>query len=327
MSTIPLFVVGLDIGGTSIVAGVLASQDAQIKSRKSIPTESSKGNADGLRRITELIQTVIEEAGVQRDQIGGIGIGSTGPIDPIRGLIQNPYTLPNWDDLPIVEHLNAQFQLPTCLLGDCQAAALGEQWAGAGRGAQNMIYITVGTGIGGGLIMNGRLYQGVGFAAGEVGHQVIDINGPDCYCGAKGCWEMLASGPAIVRRAADNVPESSLIMTLAGQDRAKITALLVARAAEQGDPFAIELQNQTAFYLGVGLANLLNIFSPDVAVLGGGVMGSWPAYEPVIIKTVKSRGTMIPFEKIRIAPASLGLNAGITGAARGIIIYIDAHSL
>ncbi len=308
-----------------MVAGVIASQDAQIKHRRSVPTDSARGPEDGLRRIVELIEHVIEESAVGRDQIGGIGIGCTGPLDPVKGLIQNPYTLPNWDNLPIVDHLTAHFHLPACLIGDCQVAVLGEQWAGAGRGARHVLYITVGTGIGGGLIINGRLHRGVGFVASEVGHHVIDLTGPACYCGAKGCWEMLAAGPAIARRAAEQAPEDGLLLRLAGHDRTKITALLVARAAEQGDPFAVEVQERTAFYLGVGLANLLNIVAPEVAVLGGGVMGSWPAFAPILMETVRRRAAMIPLDQIRIVPASLGLNAGITGAGRAILEYLDGN--
>ena len=323
MTTIPSYVIGLDIGGTSMVAGVIASQNAQILSRRSVPTDSGRGRDDGLRRISQLINQVIQEAAVAREQVGGIGIGSTGPVDPLKGLIQNPYTLPGWDDLPIVAHLTADFKLPVCLIGDCQAAVLGEQWAGAGQGAKHVLYITVGTGIGGGLIVNGRLHRGVGFVASEVGHQVIDLNGPDCYCGAKGCWEMLAAGPAIARRAAEGVPADSLLLTLANHDREKISARLVAQAAEQGDPFAIDMQNQTAFYLAVGLANLLNIVAPEVAILGGGVLGSWPVFEPIILKTVRHRAAMVPIDQIRIVPALLGLNAGITGAGRAILAAID----
>ena len=268
---------------------------------------------------------MIGSSGVSRETIGGIGIGCTGPVNSITGLIQNPFTLPNWDNLPVVDHLVAHFHLPTYLLGDCQVAALGEFWVGAGKGARHVLYITVGTGIGSGLILDGKLYRGAGLISGEVGHQVIDLNGPPCYCGANGCWEMLAAGPAITRRAADHAPEDGLLFALAGHDRAKITPLLVSRAADQGDEFATEILNQTAFYLGVGLTNLLNIITPEVAILGGGVMGSWPRLAPTILDTVRSRVAMIPYELIRIVPASLGLNAGITGAARAILDHLEGR--
>jgi len=306
-----------------MVAGVIAVDDAQIKSRKSVPTESTRGPGDGLRRITALIEDVIQNSGVSPAQIGGIGIGCTGPVDTVRGLVKNPYTLPNWDNLPLVQHLTAQFKLPTCLLGDCQVAVLGEQWAGAAKGAQNVLYITVGTGIGSGLITNGRLHLGVGFAAGEVGHHVIDLNGPDCYCGAKGCWEMLAAGPAIARCAAERAPAQGKLLELAKEyNGGGISAELVCRAAAEGDAFAADVVNQTAVYLGIGLANLLNILAPEVTVMGGGVMKSWPLFEAKVMETIRSRAAMIPLDQMHIVPARLGLNAGITGAGRAILEHL-----
>ncbi|HVO42227.1 MAG TPA: ROK family protein [Aggregatilineales bacterium] len=325
MTTTPSHVVGLDIGGTSMVAGVIAGADAYLLSRRSVPTDSKRGPEDGLRRIVELIEHVILESGLRRERIGGIGVGCTGPVDSVTGRVNNPYTLPNWDDLPLIDHLTAHFQLPAYLLGDCQVAALGEHWAGAGKGARHVLYMTVGTGIGGGLILDGRLHRGVGLIAGEVGHQVIDLNGPDCYCGAKGCLEMLAAGPAIARRAAEEAPEDGLLLALADHDRRQITALLVSRAADQGDPFAAAVLDRTAFYLGVGLANVLNIITPEVSVLGGGVLGSWSRLAPTLIETVRSRAAMIPFAQMRIVPASLGLNAGITGAARAILDHLEGR--
>jgi glucokinase len=316
-------VMGLDIGGTNMVAGVIASEDGRVLGRLSIPTDSQRGVEDGLRRITELIDRSVLNAGLTRDNIGGIGIGSTGPVDSSTGRINNPFTLLGWDNLPLGDHLTAHFRLPTYLLGDCQAAALGEHWVGAGRGTRHMLYVTVGTGIGAGLILDGKLYRGLGLVSGEVGHQVIDVNGPDCYCGAKGCWEMFAAGPAIAQQAIKRVPKGGLLLTLANNDRSKITPLLVGRAAEQGDPFAIELLNQTAFYLGVGLANLLNVITPEIVIMGGGVMGSWSLLAPKMVETIRSRAAMIPFEQMHIVPASLGLNAGIIGAGRAILDHLN----
>src|SRR5260221_2033442 len=318
----PSHVIWLYIGGTSMVAGIIAAEDGHVRGRLSVPTDSQRGAEDGLRRITELIEQSILNSGLSRHVIGGIGIGATGPVDSITGRVNNPFTLPGWDNLPLIDHLTAHFRLPAYLLGDCQVAALGEHWVGAGRGTRHMLYITVGTGIGGGLIVDGKLHRELGLISGEVGHQVIDVNGPDCYCGAKGCWEMFAAGPAIARRAAERVPHDSSLLTLADNDRSKITPLLISRAAEQGDAFAIELLDQTAFYLGVGLANLLNIITPEVAIMGGGVMGSWSLLAPKMIETVRSRAAMIPFEQMRIVPASLGLNAGIIGAGRAILDYL-----
>ncbi|MFN8561616.1 MAG: ROK family protein [Anaerolineae bacterium] len=323
METLAPFVVGIDIGGTNIVAAIIARDDAHVVSRSSIATDAERGQQDGLRRIGDLIERVLTETGLDKQQIAGIGIGCTGPVDSERGLVQNPYTLPTWDDMPLVDALVERFALPTLLVHDCAAAALGEYWAGAGRGTHNMIYITVGTGIGAGLILDGRLYRGIGLLSGEVGHQVLDVNGPPCYCGARGCWEMFAAAPAIVRIAAERATDSSLLLRLAGGQREAITARLVSQAADEGDPTAVEIMDQTAFYMGVGIANLLNTLAPEMVVLGGGVMQSWARLAPTMLRTIHERDGMIPFDRIQIVPASLGLNAGVTGAARALLDHLE----
>ena len=311
--------VGLDIGGTNLVAGVIAGEDGRLLSRHSIPSESRRGARDGLERIAGLISHVIEAAQLRPDQIGGIGIGASGPVDSIKGLVQNPFTLPGWEDLPITATLSERFGIPCCLLIDTHVAALGEHWIGAARGAKHALYITVGTGIGCGIILNNQLYRGIGLISGEVGHHVIDPSGPLCYCGAHGCWEMFAAAPAISRYAAENVADDSLVLRLAEGEREKITPLLISQAAQQGDAFAQHVMERTANYLGMGIANLINIFAPEVVVLGGGIMGSWPQFEPTARLAMARCSAMVPlYRDIRIAQAELGLNAGITGAARAI---------
>ena len=315
------YAIGVDIGGTNIVAAVVA-EDGRVLSRLSTPTEAERGPEDGIRRICELVERAESDAEIPPGDVAGIGIGCTGPLDLERGRVINPYTLPTWDDVPLVEAVSNRFGLPVVLLNDCDVAALGEHWVGAGKGTRNMLYITVGTGIGGGIIANGHLYRGVGLTAGEIGHHVIDINGPKCYCGARGCWEMLAAAPAIARAAAEAAQEGSLLLAMAGGNREKITAKLVADAAGRGDPVAGEIMRRTAFYLGTGVANLLNILAPDVVVMGGGVMQSWSLLAPGMMETIRARSGMVPFEHIRIVPAALKLNAGVIGAARALFDHL-----
>jgi glucokinase len=320
-----MFVVGVDIGGTNMVAAVVNSHNAEVVSRGAIRTEAQRGPQDGFNRLGNLIDAVVHEAGLAIDRVGGIGVGCTGPLDSISGRVHNPYTLPTWDDAPLVDHLAARFKLPVVLLNDAHVAALGEHWAGSGRGTQHMIYITVGTGIGSGIILGGRLYRGVGLMAGEVGHQVIDINGPACYCGARGCLEMLAAGPAIARFAAERATPDGLLLRLVGDDRSRITAQTVYEAATEGDPTALEILRQTGFYLGVGVANLLNTLAPEIVILGGGVMQGWPLIAPTMLETIGQREAVVPFSQTRIVPASLKLNAGVIGAARGLLDSVEGR--
>jgi glucokinase len=315
--------VGLDIGGTSVV-GAVVDADARLLARATMPTNSRRGLDDGLVRLRELVARLLSEASASAADLVGIGVGASGPVDAAAGTVNNPYTLPGWDGMPIVPFFEAEFHHPACVIGDCQAAALGEYWNGAGGGSTTMLYMTVGTGIGGGLIVNGRLYRGVGDAT-EVGHQVIDLNGPLCYCGGRGCLEVLAAGPAIARQSAEEAPAESTILTLADGDRAQITAAMVTRAAQEGDPFAASLVARIGFYLGTGVANLINILAPDTVILGGGVMQSWESFAPSLLTAVRERGKVVPIDQIRVLPARLGLNAGVTGAARVIWLHTEGR--
>lgn len=315
-------IIGVDIGGMSVVAAAVAAADGQLLAREAMPTQAERGPEDGTRRIGDLIARVAAQAGPGVERTLGIGVGCTGPVDSVHGRIQNPYTLPTWDDVPLIDALVERFGKPALLLHDCAVAALGEQWIGAGQGARHLLYITVGTGIGGGIIADGRLYRGVGLMAGEVGHQVIDSNGPECYCGARGCWEMLAAAPALSRFAAERATPDGLMLRLAAGDREKITPKIVSDAAAQGDAVAQVLWEQEARYLGTGVANLMNVLAPEVVVMGGGIMQGWDTLAPTLLATIRGRGAMVPFDQIRVVPAGLGLNAGVIGAARGLAAHL-----
>jgi glucokinase len=312
---------GIDIGGTKTAAAVLHLQTGEVRSRLTIPTEAERGPEISLQRIRELVKATVRQAGLEMSQIGGIGIGCAGPLDSARGRIQNPFTLPTWEDVPIVDDLVAAFGLPTLLVNDAHAAALGEYWMGAGKGSRNMLYITISTGIGGGIIVDGKLLRGVGLMAGEAGHHVIDMHGPLCYCGARGCWEMLASGTAIARMAQERATEQSLIWQLAGGQQQTISAEIVSDAARQGDSTARQIMEETAEYLGIGIANLMNILGPDVIVLGGGVLASWDLLEATMFKTIYSRIGMVPFDDIRIVRAALENDSVLVGAVRALLDF------
>jgi len=310
------YVIGVDIGGTGMSAALVDAGAARVLQRETIPTEAARGPEDGLRRLGDLIERVAAD---HLAQVRGIGIGCTGPVDCETGRIHNPYTLPTWDDVPLTDYLETRFKLPTALVNDAHAAALGEFWVGAGRGCQHMIYMTISTGIGGGFILNGKLYRGVGLLSSEVGHMALDPAGPDCYCGARGCLEMLAAGPAIAAQAVARVPDDGLILQLAEGDRTAITARHVGEAAAQGDALARDLLAEAGRWVGIGLASLLNLLTPEVVVLGGGVMNAHAYLMPSILETVKARAALVPFERIQIRRALLGPDAGVMGAAKAIL--------
>lgn len=295
------YLFGVDIGGTKIAAAAV-TPGGEITARTEIEARAAEGAPRVVARLVRALHTI-----EQNDKLLGIGIGCTGPVDPRTGHIMNPYTLPSWEDVDIVSPLAEAFQTPVVLENDCDAAALGEFWRGAAQGAQNAIYITVGTGIGAGLILQGKLYRGVGMVAGEFGHTTIDYAGLPCYCGARGCVEMYASGPAIAKAYQSRTGASP------------VSARDVIKAARRGDAGASAVIGQAASYLGIGLANLISLLAPDVIVLGGGVMQAFDTFEPTIRETIKRNVAMVPWQQVKIARAALGENAGVVGAAKAFL--------
>ncbi|HHV55534.1 MAG TPA: ROK family protein [Firmicutes bacterium] len=245
-----------------------------------------------------------------------IGLAAPGPMDTERGVALAASNL-GWYDLPVGPVLEERFGCPVYLENDANAAALGEWLFGAGRGAVNLIYVTISTGIGSGLVIGGRLYRGKHFNAGEVGHMVLLADGPLCTCGQRGCWEALASGTAIARDArqiATAFPEGELYRRCGG-DVTKIDVPLVAEVARAGDKLAREVLDQAIRYLGIGFSNLINMFDPDVVVVGGGVSNLGEALFGPLGEYVARHTERRVKEPARIVRAALGENSGILGAA------------
>jgi glucokinase len=298
-------VVGIDIGGTKIAAAAVTEQGTII-SRDTMPTDADRGFDDGLRRIMALIDRVLDRTRGARDALEAIGIGCAGPVNPTTGTIDNPYTLPTWDGVNIVAPLRTAYGVPVALENDADAAAMGECWLGAGRGGHTVVMVTLGTGIGGGLIIDGQIYRGVGGSSPEVGHLSIDPSGPECYCGMRGCWESLASGPAMADAARRMMPERS---------PESISGASVVADARAGDPVARAVVDRAAAATARGVSTLLNLYVPDVVVLGGGVMDAYDMFEPAI-RALVARNTMVPVDRITICRAALGNDAGLVGAGR-----------
>lgn len=318
-------VVGVDIGGTKIAVGLVDAEHGQVLARRQDVTAPLRGVDDGLRRIGDMIEAVCAEGDERPEALLGIGIGSTGPLDPSSGRMAFPDNLPTWDDADVFSPLRDRFgPLSMALENDCDVAVLSEQWVGAARGAFNAAYVTVSTGINAGLILGGRLHRGVGGTAGEFGHHTIDMDGPECYCGSRGCLEILAAGPAIAQTAQKRARvEGTSLLALTNGDLAAISARTVCQAALQGDRVALEIIEQIAFYIGVGLANLITIIGPEVIVMGGGVMTEWDLFAPIIKRVAAEWAVEVHPERVRILPSVLGYDAGIIGGARAVMMASD----
>ena len=297
-------VAAIDVGGTKIAAGVVDAQ-GRILARAEISTAPERGYSAALARLTAMLRSVLDESG---RTVEGIGVGSTGPIDPETGVYGEVGTLPGWQGSPLAGDLEREFGVSVAVENDADAAALGEAAWGAGRGAGSLLYVTVSTGIGVGIILDGRLYRGAGRAHPEIGHQVIDASGPACYCQANGCWESLASGPAMEAWLQANAS--------AGQFReGTLTAQRICDLARRGDALALAAVRREAYYLGLGLANLVTIFCPEVITLGGGMMLSADLFLAGALDVVQRICTQVPAANTSIVLAGLGKDTGLLGAA------------
>ncbi len=309
-------VLGIDLGGTKILTAVIDAH-GQVLGRDHSITPAALGPAAVLEAIARSAERAMDQSQRKITQMAAIGIGAPGPSNPQTGIIYTSPNLPGWEQLPIQQVLQERYEQEIFLINDANAAALAEHRFGAGLGTRNMIYLTISTGIGGGLILDGRLYTGAIGTAGELGHMTILADGPLCNCGNMGCWEALASGTALAREARRVVDHGTqtLIGSLVQGDSQKITARTVQDAAEQGDTVALDLVERTAQYLGIGLANLLNVFNPELIVMGGGLTNLGGRFLESAYATAKSRAYRIAWDAARFRLASLGRNSGVLGAA------------
>jgi len=262
-------VLGVDVGGTKL-ATVLATPGGEIRHKVRLPTEAERGPEHGVAQLISMLRRNLQETGTDPADVIGIGVACGSPMDAERGIILGPPNLQSWNPVPIKAILESEFGIYTELENDANAGALAEWLSGAGRGLRNVVYMTMGTGIGGGLILDGRLYRGSNGNAGEVGHmRVVDRGGPRCGCGKRGCLEAYCSGPSIARRTREALADTgdSAIVRLAGSVEAA-SAEHVFAAARQGDALALHLVDETAHYMGVGLANIIQALNPQAIVLG-----------------------------------------------------------
>ena len=282
-------------------------------------TRAEEGADAVIERIGQMIEDVIAqtiaETGAERSDFLGVGIGAPGPLDRVSGIV---IVTPNlgWSDFPLRDRISERVNLPASLDNDANCATLGEWWCGAAKGGRNVVGLTIGTGIGGGLIIEGKLYHGSSDAAGEIGHTTIDANGRHCKGGNYGCLEAYASGPAIAERAREllEVDGDSTLHQLVDGDLSRITAQTVFEASKRDDPVALEVVRDTAHFLGVGISNLINIFNPDICVVAGGVTQAGDILFDPLRTEVRRRAFKSSVDACRIVPGALPLSAGVVGA-------------
>ena len=298
----------VDIGGTKIAVGVV-SHTGQVLAQRSSPTQASRGAQDALLRIQAMLLEAQAEAALNlpgaQQALEGIGIGITGRVSPLDGRLGRNDVLPGWEGINLPAELTRLFGVSAAIENDADAAALGEFAWGAGQGARNFIMVTVGTGIGGGVVLGGQLYRGLHQMHPEIGHHVVDPSGPLCFCGGHGCLEVLASGSGMAAYAKTVHPQGR-----------SLSARELCQMAEDEDAFALGVVARSAAYLGIGIANLINIFVPDVVALGGGMMQSAQLFMPAVQRAVHQQTGLVGGQGVRLVPVTLGAQAGLVGAAQ-----------
>jgi glucokinase len=308
-------VVGVDIGGTKVAAG-LVNANGEILARNKTPMLTTGIPSDGLAAVSTAIRGLFADVSSQ-SQIAAIGICAPGPLNPKTGVIINPPNLAIWHNYPLAEEVRRVYNVRVKVDNDANAGALAEAKWGAGRGYPNVFYASVGTGIGTGIVFDGRIYHGKTGAAAEGGHLGIDINGPVCNCGKRGCIETLAAGPAIARRARQKLGQNSnsVLLEMAGGDIQKVSSEMVGKAHAAGDPVAKEVMRETLELLAYWLGNIIDLLEPDVIVIGGGVSSLLAPFLDEIRE--RWRGACLnpcPLD-IPLVLAHYGEDAGIAGAA------------
>ena len=310
----------MDIGGTNMVVGLVPLEGGAVLGVQKLLTRAETGGEDVVRRAVEAAEKsmveVFEAEGGTRDQVAGIGIGAPGPLNREAGILLEAPNL-GWRNFPLRSLVSDGLGLPAEVDNDANCATYGEWWVGAGQGSKVLVGLTLGTGIGGGLVLNGELHHGVSDAAGEFGHTTIDSTGRKCKCGNYGCLEAYASGPNIAARAVEGIESGaeSVLVELVEGNLEKVTAATVYEGVVLGDPYAHEVMKETAKFLGVGVANLINALNPDVVVIAGGVTRAGDHLFVPLVKEVRRRAFRSAVDACRIVPAALPETAGVIGAA------------
>lgn len=308
------YIVGIDVGGTNIVVGTVAQDGSEIVGVESTATLAEQGPDAVVERIVEVTRRSMARA--PGKEIAGIGIGSPGPLDTKTGVVLLTPNL-GWHNMPLRDRVSNALGLPATLDNDANCAVFGEWWRGAARGVDHVVGLTIGTGIGGGIVLHGDLYHGASDIAGEIGHMTIDSTGRRCKCGNYGCLEAYASGPAIAARAVEGMEAGAdtALPRYVNGDLSKITAQVVYEAAHNGDEYALEVVRETAKFLGAGVANIINIFNPQVVVICGGVTLAGDKLFVPLKSEVKRRAFKPAVDVCRILPGELTGTAGVWGAA------------
>ncbi|MEE9515428.1 MAG: ROK family protein [Candidatus Brocadiales bacterium] len=309
-------ILGADVGGTNIKT-VLVDPQGHVLAVMKRSTLAARGRDALIERLILTLEETAKKAGATMKDVAGVGVGFAGPLDPETGMVFNPPNLPGWSDVPLGDILRHRLKMPVSLDNDANMVALGEHWKGAGRGARCLVCLTLGTGVGGGIVLNGRVWHGVGGIAGEIGHMTLIRNGRRCACGNRGCLEAYASSQGLVQTMQDTLKKNRT------RRQGKLTPERIGKLARSGDKLAGRAIKDTGVMLGIAIGSLANVLNPDAVVIGGGVSKLGELLLDPIRDEVRKRAFHKAVEGLKIAKAELEDNAGALGAARSLMPSLD----
>ena len=304
-------VIGVDLGGTNLRTSLISSEGVILDKHKEA-TRASEGWGKIVNRLIQNIERQQEIAIQKGMSVVAVGVGAPGVIRVDKGIVVKSPNFPDWNNLPLKNELEKALSIPVFIENDANAAALGEKWRGAGRDIRSMIHLTLGTGVGGGIILDNKIWHGADGMAGEIGHMTLIPDGRQCTCGNTGCLEMYASARGIVQSFREELERQKLS---AAGDLKEVTSEKVYQAAREGDAVARRVMKDMGRMLGIGIASLINIFNPERVVIGGGVKDAWPLFIGATHEEIMKRAFQVPAERTEIVPSSLGDDAGMVGAA------------
>jgi glucokinase len=312
--------IGIDIGATSVKAGIV-KRDGRLIEKAAIKTSEIQGPDHFLTLLETLIGQMLKDGKIEKRTVGGIGVGAPGWVEHDKGIVRELTNIPDWEDVPLAQRLEEGTGLKSFVDNDANAMALAELHYGAGRGHRNIVCLTLGTGVGGAVVINGEVFRGAHGLAGEIGHITLDLEGPECACGGRGCLENYVGNRFIVENAVKRLEQDSqgaqgaLLLNMAGGDPKKITPKMLSEAAYKGDTIAIKVWHETGRYIGIALAGLVNLLNPECFIIGGGVAKAGAILFDEMRKTMESLAMNDLGKETPILEAQLSADAGIIGAA------------
>lgn len=309
-------IVGVDLGGTNTKTAVV-TRDRRVLAKDSRPSQVEGGPDAVMRVMVESIDAALKQAGASRSDVLAAGFGAPGPMNWQTGIVYCPPNLPGWKDVPLAAEMQKRLGFPCFVDNDANVACYGEFWLGAGQGAENVVLLTLGTGVGGGIVVFGQLLRGIDGTAGEIGHLKVMRGGRLCGCGSRGCLEAYGSVTGMVRTAVEGIDQGrqTVLIEMAKGDISKITGKTISEAVAAGDEFATWVMTETATWLGLGISSIVNLLNPEKVILSGGMIAAGEALFEPIRATVKANSFEVPARRAKIVPAGLGADSGVIGAA------------